>query len=105
METQVLSDQTVAVDHCKHGHEFTPDNTHITNNGRRYCRACGRDRNHVYQGRDQMPASFSTFEFDNRHAVTEPPPRACCARCAMGTKQFAKNPPCGNRGCKCHGRV
>ena len=52
-----------------------------------------------------MPAGFSTFEFDNRHAVTEPPPVVCCARCAMGTKQFAKNPPCGNRGCKCHGRV
>lgn len=105
METKVLSDQTVAVDHCKHGHEFTPDNTHITNNGSRSCRACVRDRNHVYRGRDQMPASFSTFEFDNRHAVTEPRPVVCCARCAMGTKQFAKNPTCGNRGCKCHGRV
>ena len=103
METKVLSDQTVAVDQCKHGHEFTPDNTHITNNGGRSCRACGRDRNHVYQGRDQMPAGFSTFEFDNRHAVTEPRPVVCCARCARGTKQYTTNPVCGFNGrCKCH---
>lgn len=27
---------------CKHGHEFTPENTQITKRGRRACRACGR---------------------------------------------------------------
>ena len=103
METQVLSDQTVAVDHCKHGHEFTPDNTHIADNGRRSCRACARQRNRAYAGRDQMPTSFSTFEFDNRHAVTEPRPVVCCARCARGTKQYTTNPVCGFNGrCKCH---
>lgn len=26
--------------HCKHGHEFTPDNTYISPQGIRYCRAC-----------------------------------------------------------------
>jgi hypothetical protein len=30
--------------HCKHGHEFTPENTRIASNGTRRCRACGRER-------------------------------------------------------------
>lgn len=29
--------------HCKHGHEFTPENTHISPHGRRICRACKRE--------------------------------------------------------------
>lgn len=28
--------------HCKHGHEFTPENTRITVEGARFCRECGR---------------------------------------------------------------
>ncbi len=32
--------------HCKHGHEFTPDNTHITPDGSRDCRACRRNGYH-----------------------------------------------------------
>jgi hypothetical protein len=30
--------------HCKYGHEFTPDNTYIRENGGRTCRACGPRR-------------------------------------------------------------
>lgn len=31
--------------HCKHGHEFTPENTHYWNGTRlRRCRQCNRDR-------------------------------------------------------------
>jgi hypothetical protein len=26
--------------HCKHGHEFTPENTRVASNGTRHCRAC-----------------------------------------------------------------
>ena len=29
--------------HCANGHEFTPDNTYVTRNGGRNCRACHRD--------------------------------------------------------------
>ncbi|HZQ33748.1 MAG TPA: HNH endonuclease [Mycobacterium sp.] len=29
--------------HCKHGHEYTPENTLITPLGRRRCRACHRE--------------------------------------------------------------
>lgn len=29
--------------HCKHGHEFTPENTYVNKNGHRLCRACGRE--------------------------------------------------------------
>lgn len=32
---------------CKHGHEFTPDNTYV-NQGSRYCRACHRVRSREY---------------------------------------------------------
>lgn len=31
-----------AMTHCKRGHEFTPENTYRTKNGRRQCRACHR---------------------------------------------------------------
>lgn len=30
--------------HCKHGHEFTPENTHVTPEGHQNCRACWRSR-------------------------------------------------------------
>lgn len=26
--------------HCRHGHEYTPENTYVYSNGRRECRAC-----------------------------------------------------------------
>ena len=29
--------------HCSHGHEYTPENTHIRADGSRRCRACGRE--------------------------------------------------------------
>lgn len=35
--------------HCKHGHEFTPENTHIRKNGSRLCRKCAAIRNREYQ--------------------------------------------------------
>jgi len=31
--------------HCKHGHEFTPENTWVNKNGWRYCKNCGRIKN------------------------------------------------------------
>lgn len=34
--------------HCKHGHEWTEENTRITPKGERSCRACARDRALAY---------------------------------------------------------
>ena len=31
--------------YCKHGHVFTPENTRVDQAGRRWCRACNRQRN------------------------------------------------------------
>ena len=33
----------IAPTHCKHGHEWTPSNTHINKKGSRICRACMRE--------------------------------------------------------------
>lgn len=40
---------------CKHGHEFTPENTRIDKNGWRSCRTCKRewDQNHSKRRRSQ----------------------------------------------------
>lgn len=35
--------------HCKHGHEFTPENTRIHGNGWRACRSCERDKCRRYR--------------------------------------------------------
>lgn len=35
--------------HCKHGHEFTPENTGTWVKGKRYCRQCMRDRQAKYR--------------------------------------------------------
>lgn len=37
--------------HCKYGHEYTPENTHISVVGSRKCRQCNRERNWRRRGR------------------------------------------------------
>jgi hypothetical protein len=37
--------------HCKHGHEYTPENTRITPDGRRVCRACHRANARAFRER------------------------------------------------------
>lgn len=37
--------------HCKHGHEFTPENTHICTNGGRLCKECSRINRRKYRAR------------------------------------------------------
>jgi len=40
--------------HCSHGHEFSPENTRMTQEGYRVCRACGRDKQRRYVERHRM---------------------------------------------------
>jgi len=46
--------------HCKHGHEFTPDNTHVYPNGQHECRTCRRKISKAaYWRRKNRPTSTS----------------------------------------------
>ena len=37
--------------YCKHGHEFTPENTYRSRDGRRHCRQCNQRRNRKYRSK------------------------------------------------------
>lgn len=39
-----IAGQNARKTHCKHGHEFTPENTRRDAKGNRHCRACARQR-------------------------------------------------------------
>lgn len=41
--------QQRALTHCKHGHEFTPDNTYVRASGTRRCNRCAADRARRYR--------------------------------------------------------
>jgi hypothetical protein len=45
--------------HCKHGHEFTPDNTYTNPRGHRHCRTCMRvnDLQRYYRNHDKVRAA------------------------------------------------
>lgn len=43
--------------HCKHGHEYTPANTHINSQGAISCRACNRRRCAAYQAKRRANAT------------------------------------------------
>jgi hypothetical protein len=43
MRGDTIPAANAAKTHCKHGHEFTPENTQITTKGARRCRACRRE--------------------------------------------------------------
>lgn len=44
----------VALTHCKHGHEFTPENTYPRPEGGRACRACSRERSRRRKAAQRM---------------------------------------------------
>lgn len=43
--------------HCKEGHEFTPENTFVNDEGWRDCRECNRIRNREYTSRPEVKAA------------------------------------------------
>jgi hypothetical protein len=45
-----------AATHCKHGHEFTPENTYWKSDGCRQCRTCHRDSDYSAKLRKRLDA-------------------------------------------------
>lgn len=75
--------------HCVHGHEFTPENTYVSPQGWRWCRACKRSffreynkvRAHKFRGyadaaklkpnyRERMKAIYDRKKEKKKHAAT-----------------------------------
>jgi hypothetical protein len=48
---ETLQAANVAKTHCPYGHEFSPDNTRLLDNGGRRCRACERRRANEHNAR------------------------------------------------------
>jgi len=44
--------QNMKKSHCKHGHEFTEENTYISKKNWRYCRTCRKEASRIYRSKD-----------------------------------------------------
>lgn len=51
--------QNAVKTHCKHGHEFTPENTRVTARGERECLRCRRERNAAITERRRARAALA----------------------------------------------
>lgn len=74
--------------HCQHGHEFTPENTIVRENGTRQCSECARRR---------------VREFDARKGARIGPRRAKVTHCKHGHEFSDENTyvkPNGTRACR-----
>lgn len=49
-----ITAREAAQTHCKHGHEFTDENTWLDKHGWRYCRPCMRQRHRELRGRRRL---------------------------------------------------
>jgi hypothetical protein len=47
-EFENVVQRRVGATHCKHGHEYTPENTYQRTDGARVCRSCQRESNRRY---------------------------------------------------------
>lgn len=43
-----ISAENARKTHCKHGHEFTVENTYLTKKGERYCKTCAKKHSEKY---------------------------------------------------------
>lgn len=59
--------------HCKHGHEFSPENTMLDNQGKRRCRRCDYERNKRSRRRRGQK--------ERVHPITEG--QRACTRCGL----------------------
>jgi len=41
--------------HCPSGHEYSPENTYVNDQGWRWCRPCHNEANRLYRARKKMP--------------------------------------------------
>jgi HNH endonuclease len=72
--------------HCKHGHEFTPENTWVDKHGTRHCRTCRRDAMRRFQGWPRGPIGRpKQTHCKNGHELT-PENRLPSGQCAICRK-------------------
>ena len=45
--------------HCKFGHEFTPENTHMLKHGERLCRICHNERSRLNRERKKLALTYT----------------------------------------------
>lgn len=79
--------------HCNHGHEFTPENTHITSRGTRSCRACWSRQNAEYRARcrERSPSKAHALRtecpqghaYDEVNTYTDKRGHRSCKACAV----------------------
>ena len=92
--------------HCKNGHEYTPENTRISKDGSRHCRACGREA--YWQRRDRVRGQRMEFRARRKEARQrgEPAPkivRPLATHCKHGHPFDEANTqilPKGKRACR-----
>jgi hypothetical protein len=66
--------------HCKHGHEFTPENTIEFKNGKRKCRTCRNEYDR--RRRRERATEVTCLDCGDTRTVTRPSPSGLCATCS-----------------------
>jgi hypothetical protein len=86
--TNLLRGETLAAENtqktsCKHGHEFTPENTYYAKNGSRVCRTCNRMRQKAYVRRRSGDNAATADQFSSEYRDS--------AHCKYGHLMTAEN--------------
>lgn len=91
------------ITHCKHGHEFTPENTYVTSAGLRHCQACRRERRGPRKPLPEQCPHGHPYDAENTYLYVDKqgfPHRLCraCRRAKNYERQLARAKKRGGEG-------